>query len=140
MESKMKAIVHSLVVILILSHISGCASIVGERSQILNISSSPQRANIVIRDKHNKTIYQGVTPTTVSLEKGDGYFSGQRYQVTMYGIQDNKETVTVDTYPNMWYIFGNIIFGGLIGWLIVDPATGAMWELYPDKVHASLYD
>ena len=29
---------------------------------------------------------------------------------------------------NAWY-WGNILFGGLIGWLIVDPATGAMWKL-----------
>jgi len=29
---------------------------------------------------------------------------------------------------NGWY-FGNIIFGGLIGLLIVDPATGAMYRL-----------
>ena len=27
-----------------------------------------------------------------------------------------------------WYI-GNIIFGGLLGILIIDPATGAMWRL-----------
>ncbi|MDY5520178.1 hypothetical protein, partial [Campylobacter lanienae] len=27
---------------------------------------------------------------------------------------------------------GNFIFGGLLGWLIVDPATGAMWNLKPE--------
>ena len=33
--------------------------------------------------------------------------------------------------PNGWYLAGNFIFGGLLGWLIVDPATGAMWNLKP---------
>jgi hypothetical protein len=32
-----------------------------------------------------------------------------------------------------WY-FGNLLFGGLIGILIVDPATGAMWKL-PENVN-----
>ena len=27
------------------------------------------------------------------------------------------------------YLFGNIPLGGLIGWVIVDPITGAMWTL-----------
>jgi hypothetical protein len=35
-----------------------------------------------------------------------------------------------------WYI-GNILFGGLIGILIVDPLTGAMWKL-DDVVYGNL--
>jgi hypothetical protein len=36
-----------------------------------------------------------------------------------------------------WY-FGNIIFGGLIGMLAVDPATGAMWNIEPGKIDRKL--
>ena len=35
-----------------------------------------------------------------------------------------------------WY-FGNLLFGGIIGMLIVDPATGAMWKL-DEKAFSSL--
>jgi len=35
-----------------------------------------------------------------------------------------------------WYIAGNLLFGGLIGYFIVDPATGAMWTL--KNLHANL--
>ncbi|HCA7379988.1 TPA: hypothetical protein MX316_006554, partial [Pseudomonas aeruginosa] len=35
-----------------------------------------------------------------------------------------------------WY-WGNILIGGLIGMLIVDPATGAMYSL-PDEVSGQL--
>lgn len=35
-----------------------------------------------------------------------------------------------------WYV-GNIIFGGLIGLLLVDPITGAMWKL-PDTAQGNL--
>ncbi len=37
-----------------------------------------------------------------------------------------------------WYI-GNIIFGGLIGWLIVGPLTGAMYAL-PESVTVEMAD
>ncbi len=36
-----------------------------------------------------------------------------------------------------WY-WGNIVFGGLIGWLIVDPATGAMYKLETEFVNETL--
>jgi hypothetical protein len=35
---------------------------------------------------------------------------------------------------NAWYL-GNIIFGGLIG-IVIDPITGAIYELSPDQVNA----
>jgi len=41
--------------------------------------------------------------------------------------------VTVRGEIEGWY-FGNIIFGGLIGLLAVDPATGAMYTLKPNSV------
>ena len=38
---------------------------------------------------------------------------------------------------NGWY-FGNILFGGLIGMIAVDPATGAMYTLQPKAVDTTL--
>lgn len=36
-----------------------------------------------------------------------------------------------------WYV-ANLLFGGLIGLLIVDPLTGAMYNLSPEDVNAVL--
>jgi hypothetical protein len=36
-----------------------------------------------------------------------------------------------------WY-FGNLIFGGLIGLVIVDPLTGSMWTLSPRELTYNL--
>lgn len=36
--------------------------------------------------------------------------------------------VPVNYKLNGWY-FGNLLLGGVIGMLIVDPATGSMWKL-----------
>lgn len=51
-------------------------------------------------------------------------------KVTSRGQLDIVSTV------NGWYI-GNILFGGVIGLLAVDPATGAMYS-FPDSVNATL--
>lgn len=37
-----------------------------------------------------------------------------------------------------WCSAGNVVVGGLIGRLIVDPITGAMWNLGPEAVGANL--
>ena len=42
----------------------------------------------------------------------------------------------MDSSLSGWY-WGNIVFGGLIGMLIVDPATGAMYKL-PEGVSADM--
>ena len=44
----------------------------------------------------------------------------------MNGYETKK--VNLECKVNGWY-FGNLLIGGLIGMLIVDPATGAMYKL-----------
>jgi hypothetical protein len=43
----------------------------------------------------------------------------------------------LDSTLSGWY-FGNILIGGLIGLLIVDPLTGAMYDLEPENIEQSL--
>jgi hypothetical protein len=31
-------------------------------------------------------------------------------------------------------VAGNFVFGGLIGWLVVDPLSGAMYNLEPEHI------
>jgi hypothetical protein len=45
--------------------------------------------------------------------------------------------VNLDSSVSGWY-FGNLAFGGVIGMLIVDPLTGAMFNLTPDKIDQPL--
>ncbi|WP_321436341.1 hypothetical protein [uncultured Bacteroides sp.] len=47
------------------------------------------------------------------------------------------KSIPVKCNLNGWY-FGNLIFGGLIGILIVDPATGAMYRLEREFVNETL--
>jgi hypothetical protein len=45
--------------------------------------------------------------------------------------------VKLESSLSGWYL-GNIVFGGLIGMLIVDPMTGAMYNLTPEKIEQPL--
>ena len=122
-----------------LSLVTGCASIVGEKEQTVTINSSPSNANVLITDERSMEVHSGNTPTTVQLRKSDGsYFGGKTYTVELSKDGYQSRTMMINSTPNGWYIGGNLIFGGLIGWLIVDPLTGAMYNLSPDTVNASL--
>ncbi|NOT54409.1 MAG: hypothetical protein HOP18_07380 [Deltaproteobacteria bacterium] len=107
----------------------GCASIVGKSAYPVAITSQPDQADISITDESGKTIFTGKTPTTVTLNTKAGYFSGKDYTVTFTKPGYAKHTAHIRRGVSGWYIAGNLVFGGLIGWLIVDPLTGAMWTL-----------
>ncbi|QEA37687.1 hypothetical protein FGL86_00460 [Pistricoccus aurantiacus] len=124
-----------------LAMLTGCASIVGDKDQTVNISSSPSQANVVITDERSAHVHTATTPTTVQLKKADGsYFGGKTYTVEISKDGYASRTMMINSTPNGWYIGGNLLFGGLIGWLIVDPLTGAMYNLSPDSLNISLGD
>ena len=107
---------------------SGCASIVSKSSYPVTIYSTPPNARISITDKRGKEVYQGAAPATVNLKASSGFFSKAFYQVTFELPGYDRRLVPINYKLDGWY-FGNILFGGLIGMLIVDPATGAMFKL-----------
>ena len=75
----------------------------------------------------------------MTLKKSDGsYLGGKTYNVLFEKDGFESRTVAITSAPNGWYIAGNLLFGGLIGWLIVDPLTGAMYNLSPDQLNAEL--
>lgn len=118
------------VVMVAIFFLSGCASIVSKSQYPVNIASNPDQASITIVDDKGKEIYKGETPTTLTLKAGDGYFHGCTYSVTFKKDGYEPQTATIQKEMDGWFI-GNILFGGLIGMLIVDPLTGAMWKLPP---------
>src|SRR3569832_2386376 len=98
---------------------SGSASIVGKGgAETLNLSSSPERADVTIADESGHVVYRGSTPTVVNLEKKRGYFSGKDYMITITKSNNKNQTNKNKTKPNGWYLAGNLLFGGLIGYLI----------------------
>ena len=93
---------------------------------------------MTIADESGQVVYRGSTPTVVNLEKKRGYFSGKDYIITIAKSGYRNQTILVKTRPNGWYLAGNLLFGGLIGYLIVDPLTGAMWTFDTNAINANL--
>ncbi|MET4696484.1 hypothetical protein [Endozoicomonas lisbonensis] len=110
--------------------IAGCASVVSESSYPVALQSTPSGASFTITDQNGQVIHTGTTPGTVTLKSGAGYFSAANYTVQFKKPGYNGSTITVSSTMDGWFM-GNILLGGLIGMLIVDPITGAMWKLPP---------
>jgi hypothetical protein len=76
-------------------------------------------------------VHNGSTPNTVTLPSGRGYFKGEAYTITFKKEGYAEASTILDTSMSGWY-WGNILIGGLIGMLVVDPLTGAMYKLPED--------
>jgi len=114
---------------ILLTACTGCASIVSESNYAVNVTSQPDGADITIINKEGRVVYEGKTPTVVDLRAGAGWFRKQDYVVTFSKDGYETQTAQIEVGLDKWYIFGNIAVGGLVGWFIVDPMTGAMWVL-----------
>jgi hypothetical protein len=134
MQSNMLA---SLAVVTLAASSGGCATIVAKSSQTITVSSVPEDAAVRITNGAGAAVHSGNTPVTVTLKKGRGYFKPEHYTVHINKEGFQPQELKIDGAINGWY-FGNILFGGLIGMLAVDPSTGAMYTLKPDKVEAAL--
>jgi hypothetical protein len=118
----------------------GCASIVHGGNRNISIATQPPGATASVRKSGGEimdVVAVQKTPCTISLDPKKGYFSGQSYTLRLE-LPGYKST-EVELTPRMsgWY-WGNLLIGGLIGMLAVDPATGAMWNIAPDKIDRTL--
>ncbi len=101
-------------------------------------ASTPSDATVVITDENGKEIFRGTTPTTVTLNKSDGTYWGEiDYTVIITKDGHQTQTIPVRADPNGWYVAGNLVFGGLIGWFIVDPLSGDMYSLTPEQINSA---
>lgn len=117
--------------------LNSCASIVSKSNYPISINSTPSDAKISITNKKGIEIYKGTTPANLKLKSGAGFFSKASYQVKFEKDGYETKIVPINFKLDGWYI-GNIIFGGVIGFLIVDPATGAMYKLDTEFVNETL--
>ena len=115
-------------IIPILLVLAGCASIISKSVYPVTIDSNPTGATIVITDDQGVRVFEGTTPTTVSLSVKKGFFSGRNYTIQASLAGHQSMSLPIARSIDGWY-FANLLFGGVIGMLIVDPATGAMWKL-----------
>lgn len=128
-----------LLVVIVITHLfPSCASIVSTSKYPISLHSNPTSVDVVIMNQKKQLVYEGKTPTVVELKSGTGYFKAASYQVTFKKEGFETRTFPINSDIDMWY-YANFFLGGLIGMLIVDPITGAMYKLQPQYIHAELY-
>lgn len=119
--------------------LTGCATIVGDDTQRVQVNSNPAGAHFAISDETGKVVAQGITPQDVTLEKSNGdYFGKKGYQVTFTRKNYQPTTLPIKAEANGWYIGGNLVSFNVIGYLLVDPFNGGMYTLKPESIDAPL--
>ncbi|HYR31159.1 MAG TPA: PEGA domain-containing protein [Gemmatimonadales bacterium] len=102
-----------------------CATIMHGSSQSVSIASQPTGASVMIDNQP-----AGVTPVAAKLKRKDMH----HIAIKMDGYQPFE---MVTTRKVSGWVWGNIIFGGLIG-LAVDAMTGGLYEVRPEEVNGQL--
>ena len=107
--------------------LSGCATIIHGTHQDVAFSSSPTGAAVWV-----DSVKMGETPVVAKLRRKDTH----AVKLVLNGYQPYETTITRSVSG---WVFGNIVFGGLIG-LGVDAISGSIYKLSPDKVAGTLAD
>lgn len=104
---------------------SSCATIISGSKQNVKFESNPTAATIYIDE-----VEVGTTPFEMKLAR----IKEHQVLIKLDGYQPYQTSLTKNF--NAWYL-GNILLGGVIG-LIVDPITGAMYNLTPKQINAEM--
>lgn len=102
-----------------------CATIIHGSSEEVGISSQPTGAKVTVDGAP-----AGNTPVVSHLRRKDTH----TISITMDGYQPFSIATTRGVSGWIW---GNIVFGGLIG-LAVDAISGGLYNVKPDQVQAQL--
>jgi hypothetical protein len=125
-------------VLFLIAMFSSCATIVSRSTYPVTFGSDPGGTTITVTNREHVDIFKGVTPCAVKLKAGSKFFSKEQYTVKFSRPGYEDKIVPINFKINAWY-FGNLLIGGVIGMLIVDPATGAMWRIEQNDFYAK-YD
>lgn len=110
--------------------LSSCATVMRENNQSIPIRANVEDVQIKITDKKGNVVFEGTTPTTINLKtSAGGYFDPQKYKITASKDGFKTQSSVIDWHVSGWYYAGNLVIGGLIGYLIIDPLTGDMYYL-----------
>jgi hypothetical protein len=107
--------------------LSSCATLVTQTSWPVSVNSQPP-AKLRVTDSKGRQVFSGTTPANLNLKSGEGYFKKARYTLTMAADGYDTLQVPLKATFNKWYL-GNILFSGLVGFLVVDPVTGAAFRI-----------
>lgn len=116
---------------------TSCASIFSKSQYPVYINSVPEGAKISILSGRGILVFEGTTPSLVVLDASEGYFQRADYMITLSKPGFFEKQIHLQAQLDGWYLM-NLIGGGAIGFLIIDPMTGCMWSIKQKVIKAEL--
>jgi hypothetical protein len=114
-----------------------CATVLQRGPEPVTITSEPPDAHVTITDlRTRQLLVRAITPVVAALARHAGYMRPARYQVVVEKPGYQPYSIVLQAELEKQY-FGNVVAGGPLGFLVIDPLTGAMYAL-PARIHAVL--
>ena len=135
----MKTLFRLLILAVAAVSLSSCATLFTPTKYPVAFSTTPDGADMTIVNRAGKVVFEGITPATVKLKSSAGYMQKEEYKITFTKNGHVQKVVYITAELDGWYI-GNIALGGVLGMLIVDPLSGAMYKIAEEDrtVHETL--
>jgi hypothetical protein len=114
----------------------GCASIMSGRYAEVAVASNPAGAHVAIHDDANQEVASFTSPGVAKLRRNRKYLMPARYTATIESPGYQTAKVPIHSTANPW-ILANVVLGGVPG-LVVDGATGAVYQPSPSKIQQDL--
>jgi tetrahydromethanopterin S-methyltransferase subunit E len=112
-------------VIAVAAAVCSCASIIHGAHQDVGISSNPTGAQVSVDGQ-----VKGTAPIVANLTRKDNHI----VRIELAGYKPYETTLTRKVSGWVW---GNVVFGGLIG-LAVDAISGGLYNLTPEQISGAL--
>lgn len=115
---------------------TGCASVFNSGKEAVQIDSTPNGARVTVYDELGEVVASGRTQFKVELSAGKN-FRRKSYRVKVEKLGYQPKEFLLENKLSGWY-WGNLLYSGPLGALVVDPLTGNMWRLDPAQVEVKL--
>ena len=116
--------------------VTGCASVFNGGGDPIQIDSTPNGARVSIFDENGEVVAAGRTQFKTTLKAG-GKYRRHSYRVKVEKLGYEPKEFMLHNKLSGWY-WGNVLYSGPLGALIIDPLTGNMWKLDPATVDVEL--
>jgi hypothetical protein len=123
--------------VFLLIFLYGCATIMNDSSNTVQINSNVPQVNYSIKNKVGLVVQNGVTPSAVNLKVSSGPYSGEKYLIDFTKDGYRSSTTVLDSEISGWWYGNLLLFGGILGFAVIDPISGKMWTL-PNSVNGQL--
>jgi hypothetical protein len=134
--TRLSRFLHTLFAAAAVVSFTGCASVFNRGPDPIQIDSTPNGARVTIYDENGDVVAEGRTQFKTALKAG-GRFKRHSYRVKVEKLGYEPKEFMLYNKLSDWY-WGNYLYSGPLGALIIDPLTGNMWKLDPAKVDVKL--